>query len=576
MISRKAAQFNLLLMRTREQRINSQSTHRPARSIATILGILSICQFAQAQGPQGGNTHPLDLNQTVRRVLERNEAMQMRMLDVEISARVLKAEKGIFEPSVVASFDHLDSKKESTIQEQRSLLTSEFNQRNNIYDGGLEFLVPTGGRLKFGTSLRDLRNNLQSSITTSSNRLRHEYETFAGVSLTQPLLKNFGPNASTARIRLAALASDIAFQEYRRQQMLTVARTESAYWDLHLTQEQEQLSIESISLAGTILTNNRNRAAVGRMADLEVIQAQAGLSLRQARLSDARLKRLLASSQLTILFAEPGILTNVIVMATDLPAVRTEPLTYFDSFEQAFLLNPDYLSRKKAIQQENIKLAYAKNQRLPQLDLKASYGLNGLGLTPGDSYGDIDSQDRPAWSVGLEMRIPVTGGVKERNELAAAKLARQKALLGLKEVETQIGNALQVGIQKVQSAMANVTNYQSVVDFHAQLLKSQMERLDVGRIDSRTVLETEEKLFEARIAVADSMVQYRKALLELELSTGATLQVRNLDLTMLELKGRTESWAANLNWPASSLEHYAREAGRGDFQGDLRASEIIT
>ena len=43
----------------------------------------------------------------------------------------------------------------------------------------------------------------------------------------------------------------------------------------------------------------------------------------------------------------------------------------------------------KKVRQEELRVAYAKNQRLPQLDLKASYGLNGLGSTPGESWDDV-------------------------------------------------------------------------------------------------------------------------------------------------------------------------------------------
>jgi hypothetical protein len=59
------------------------------------------------------------------------------------------------------------------------------------------------------------------------------------------------------------------------------------------------------------------------------------------------------------------------VVAIDVPEVTPVPLSYQDSYLAAVELNPDYLGQTKKIASENIRVAYAKNQRLPQLDLVA-------------------------------------------------------------------------------------------------------------------------------------------------------------------------------------------------------------
>jgi len=98
----------------------------------------------------------------------------------------------------------------------------------------------------------------------------------------------------------------------------------------------------------------------------------------------------------------------------------------------------------------------------------------------------------------------VTGGIRERNEYAAAKLSKEKAIVNLKEIEVQLGNALGTSILKVNNLRASAENHRTVISFHRQLLENQVTRLGAGVIDSRTVLETEEKLFEARIALLDA------------------------------------------------------------------------
>jgi outer membrane protein TolC len=530
---------------------------------ALLLGSLQLApqaeRFQHQPDPLGLEAAPsaLTLQQVMDRVLEYNETIQMRMIEAEISRRIHRAEKGIFEPQVVSSIEHAQNNRPNNAQQQASLIfqQQEFWERNTVYTGGLEFLVPTGARLRTGVTLRDLRNNLQAI-----RGVDQEYETFVGTSVVQPLLKNFGPRATTARIRLAALASDLAFQEYRRQTMLTVARAESSYWDLYLTQEQERISLESVAIAEKLLGDNRHRAEVGRAPELEVLEAEAGLSLRRSRLSDARLLRFEGMTRLGTLYSETGLLHPMRIEAVDEPEIRDEPLTYFENYQRAFQLNPDFLARKTQIQQENVRLSFARNQALPQVDLRGSYGLAGLGSTPGGAWSDVGATEFPSWSVGVEARIPITGGVRERNEVAAAKLGQQRALLALKEIEVQIANAIDAALQKVRIHRDNVQSYLSVVDFHERLMQSQLVSLDVGRIDSRRVLETEEKLFEAKLSVVESLVLYQKALLELELVTGTTLHVRNLELNKHELYARTARWAEQGKWSPDVLARYAREA----------------
>jgi hypothetical protein len=129
-------------------------------------------------------------------VSERNENIQMRMLEYEISKRTHRAEKGVFEPQVTGSIEHTDSNRPNNTQQLANLgllAQSQLSEENTIYEGGLEFLFPTGTKLRAGYVFRDLVNNLQKGNGP-------EYEMFSGLTLVQPLLKNFGPSATMARI----------------------------------------------------------------------------------------------------------------------------------------------------------------------------------------------------------------------------------------------------------------------------------------------------------------------------------------------------------------------------------------
>jgi outer membrane protein len=528
-------------------------------SISVCLSVwLFFAGSALVLGQDGGTstaTEALSLDEVVRRVLTYNESLQMRLLDAEISHRTQQAERGIFEPQVVGSVERVDNRRPNNTQQILNLgfaPTAVFMERNTLYNGGLEFLTPTGARLRTGYTLRQIGNNLQRVEG-------HEYETFIGASLTQPLLRNAGTTVTMARIRLAALASDIAFQEYRRQVMTLIAQAEASYWDLYLMQEQSRISEESVALASQIFDDNQARHEVGKMSELEVLQAQAGLSLRQSRQNEARLRVFEGANRITGFYSDPAVRTDAAVRVTDEPAIVEIGLSPYNNYQMAFAMNPDYAIRQKQVEQEEIRVKYTRNQRLPTVDLKGSYGFNGLGRSPGGSWDNIENTDFPSWSLGVEMRIPIAGGIREKKEHEAAKLARKRALIGVKEAEVQIASTLDSAMHRVQTYASNVGTYRQVVDFHEKLLEAQLARLEVGQIDSRTVLETEEKLFEARVAVLESLVLYRKAALELEFVRGSTLMARNMEISKAELQERTRGLLQDLNWSDEVLRHYQEE-----------------
>ena len=545
-----------------------------AAFIAAPIFLFSTVETAAAESPETIHASELTLNEMLRRVLDHNESVQIKMLEAEISEKLEQAEQGIFEPQVVGSVEKSDSQRPNNTQQQLNLgfsPVSQLTERNALYSGGLEFLLPSGGQLQTGYTLRKLDNNLQQSA-------RNEYETFVGTTLTQPLLKNFGRAATMVRIRLAALASDIAFQEYRRQLMLVFAGAEAAYWDLYLSQEQRRITQESVAMAGKILKDNRERFQVGTAPELEVLQAQAGLSLRQTALNEAQLKVFDGANRLATFYSDVTVRIDTPVHVTDHPTVKNVSLEYFDNYQIAYELNPDYLIGQTQISQEELRVQYARNQRLPQLNLSGSYGFNGLGNSPRDSHGDIYNREFPAWSVGLDMRIPLAGGMKERREWEAAKLGKTRALFGLREIEVQIANSLKSALLKVETYLENVQSYQTVVDFHQELFEAQLARLEVGSIDSRTVLETEEQLFQAKVNAVESLVSYRKALLELELIRGSTLHSRNLDLTKAQLEAKTTHLLRSGHWSDLTLESYQRQAMRHldpDSQAQEEALRIL-
>jgi outer membrane protein TolC len=542
----------------------TQKKLMPGAALSKWFAVLAGVSLVWTPQPNAQGPILLGLHDMTQMVLDHNESVQVRILEAEIGRRTLASEKGIFEPQITGSVERVDSVRPNNAQQIASLGFSAqpfLTERNTLYNSGVEFLTPLGTKLRTGLTIRQLGNNIQQN--------GQEVETFLGATITQPLLKNFGKDASMARIRLAAVASDIAFQEYRKQLMIVLSQAESAYWDLYLMQEQEEISSQSIEIAVRILKDAEARKEVGKGAQVDVLQAGAAVSQRRAKYAESRHRVIESVSRLTSYYLDPVVVTNALIRAIDRPEMRAISLDQYENAQDAFNDNPDYLIRQQRLKQDDVRLKYAKNQRLPQVDAKAAYGFNGLGHSLGGAFDMVDDFRAPVWSVGIELSIPMMGGIKEKNELEAAKVGRTRSMVAVQEAAVQITSALAAALSKVRTYEENMLNHQEVADDLQGLLDAQIEKYEAGSLESRWVFETLDKWSDARAIVIEDRVQYRRALLELELIRGATLRSRGIEVTKADLANKINSVLADARWSPKELKDFQQRT-EAEIEKQLR------
>ena len=516
-----------------------------------------------AESPEASQPKSLDLtlSDLRERVMLRNEALQARLLSFEAQRRRARGEYGLFEPQLFGSYTHEVNNRQNTVEQQASLLGAPtFSETNNNYESGLEGLIPSGARVRLGYTLRDLRNTLEPARGVTNG----QYQSFLGVTLTQPILKNFGTAATMAGIRMAAISNKMAFQEYRRDLMSLLATAEATYWNLYLTQEQIHFLQESVKTAETLMRDNRARLEVGMGSELEVQEAEAGLGLRRAKLAEAEQKGIEAVNRVLTLFAETAPPGGLAVRAVEVPALAGPVYNYEALRQEAFESNPEFLIATERVQENQIRLGFARNQRLPQLDLRGSYGLNGLGDTAGSSWSFVEHSSFPSWYVGAELHIPIAGGLKTRNDLIATRLDLESSEAALRGLQTEILNSINSAWSKIQTSRGSVSNYETAVKYSQSLLQSALVRAEAGKLEVRKLLETEADLLEARASLVDSLVHHQLAAIELDLTQGVYLHRRHLELTQRELALATEHFGQS-----QRIGDAAYQQGLSQY-GDLR------
>ena len=480
----------------------------------------------RAAAPAAANL-PLSLDECRRLALTHNLVLRAERETLAAAGFLRKAELGAFEPDYVASVSQEYNQRKNTVEQQISQGTIVFEEKNKLYSTGIEGLAPTGARYNIGYSVRDLNNNLRVLPT---DPLVRQFQSFLGVTITQPLLKDAGLSATYAHLRLAREDESIARQEFRRQMLVVVGSVESVYWDLYVAQNRLGLRLASATAAEKLLTENRERVREGKMAEIELVEAEAGLAQRRSAASEAQQHLVEVSGHLRTLFAEPFDEPHWILHASDAPPALGPPPTIDDALRDSVALHPEYLTRLHRAEQEKIRVAYARNQRWPQVDLKASYGQNGLGDEYNGSWSDLDRGHHESWSIGVELRIPMLAGIRQANTLHAAQAHGREALLNLKAAEVEIANNIFTAERKVESLQSVAANYDDVAQAGQRLLKNEQHRLEEGKTDSRRLLEVENQFADAQVAALESRGEYEKARVEFEMACGRLLQLRGVDL----------------------------------------------
>jgi len=474
----------------------------------------------------------ISLNEARQLVLLNNFEIASRKLGMQSAEDLFKGEKGaLWEPSFVAGVNRVSNERENNTEEFIRQGVEDFSEENTLFNAGLEQPLPTGGAIQLTYNIDNLENNLQEQRELEFEE--KEFDSFAGVTFVQPLLRNAGTGIGLSLMRMAREESEVAFQEYRRQLMQSLGQVEAAYWELRIAQERVNLRLRSVEVANKILEDNIARVENGKMSQLEVQEAEAGVATRRSQLLEARQNLAETSNRLLAFFSLPELDPTVLLMATETADLSNPPEIDLAALRAATLeYHPDVLIRQHRINQDELRVYYANNQVLPQLDLRASYGYNGLGETQSDAFDSINDGDFPSWTVGVELRVPLGGGQRQRAEKKAAYNRLSQGELGLDAVRQQIVQGLHTSISRVNNYYKQAKNFREVSEMNQAILDTELQLLEAGRSDSRKVLDAEEKWTQAQEAVAVSLTRLAVAKVELDLSSGTLLQNLNIDPMM--------------------------------------------
>ena len=421
--------------------------------------------------------------------------------------------------------------------------------------------TPEGTSVNWSSGLRaKLISGAVASLDFTNSRtdnnsvfltINPQYTTNLVLTLTQPLLKDFGPSINKMRIKLADNNAAISRYQLRTKVASVLADVENTYWELVLGLKDQDIRRKSLELTRRLAERTRDLVREGFLPETATLQAEASVAQRE---SDLELATNAARDTLSrlqdILNLDPK--ADVQIVPVDEPTVEAPKVDPEQAVKEAFARRPELPQAKLDQKNRDLSLELAKNQVLPQLNLFFTYGLNGLagdqtstGSSPflqallarqgiaiapasqlggyGTSLENLFSGNFSSWKVGLNLSVPL-GNEAAQSQLRKATLEAEKAALTVKDVERRIALEVERLARQLQTLRKAIDGVRAVHEQTSRRLEMTQEQFDLGMAPMTAVLEAERDLAAAEREEWRTIVDYNKVLALFDKATGETLE----------------------------------------------------
>jgi outer membrane protein len=221
----------------------------------------------------------------------------------------------------------------------------------------------------------------------------------------------------------------------------------------------------------------------------------------------------------------------------DLPSLEPAPTDIEGAVRRALERRTDLVNARRNIESTDVTLKYYGNQRLPALDVIASYGAQGIGGTqfirsgtgitsvvtgsiPGgytDALSLLGKRDFPTWNVQLNLSYNIFGSQADA-QYARSRVQRNQAQNRLRALELQIATEVTNAALTVQSNLKRVEAAIAARELAEKRLEAEQSKFEVGMSTNFFVVQAQRDLRDAQNAELRALADYRKSLVNFERS----------------------------------------------------------
>ena len=431
---------------------------------------------------------------------------------------------------------------------------SSVNETAN-FSSGLSKTFANGGRFRLSHDIDYLKTNanpvpLFPSTYSGSLSASYVLPLWAGsgaefTRIAGPIDPNFQAIAGVSQgVSIARINTDISLADFEMNVRNMLRDVESAYWDLYLAYCLYDATATAHASAKESWRVAHNQAEAGfgqKEAEPQArdrfyeTRSQLESSLSAIYKTEASLRRLMGLSVNDGRILRPANEPTTVQIVPDWSISLAEGLTHRTELRR----------QKWNIKSLELQLKAARSLTKPTLNLVSSYQVNGMGGELIDSndddgfagngdnfgnmYGTMTQGDHTGWSLGLQFNVPLgfrRAHAQVRNyEL---RLARAREVLKTQEVEIshELAQIFQQISENYHTAKSSF-NRLKAAERREEVLRDQQ---NIGRIEIDPWLRAQESVALAKRNYCQSLIEYNKALMNLQYYKGTLLNHYNVHL----------------------------------------------
>ncbi len=503
---------------------------------------------------EDSNVRGLTLKEAIYIALRNNPGLKASELDPVASMESVREANGTFDPNLTAQADV----QKSVIPVTSALQTgggTAFVQKYYDWDFGLNKVSSvTNGTwgITFNND-RALTNSRFSGVNPS-------YTPSLAVSLSQPLLQNFGWKFATINVQIAESGQKQAQWNYGQALQDFVQKIGGDYWNVVLAEENLAVARAALVFNMDLVRQNAISVKVGTLAPIDLQEAQAAAATSEANVytAEANLKNSRTQLRQDVMLNPYGTFLPEGIQPLTRPNPQEQIIVDEErALELAVQYRPSLGAMREAIRNSLLQVKFSENQVLPQLNLGTQIGVtSAAGTTPcqanfsgapggncipsgaapgvggtklpfGGIYGDALNR---LWGFSfynyaavLSFQMPLDNAVP-RAALAQARVQYDqqrmlyRAALSQAVVDVQSALANLYADQKRAAATAQATYYAR------QSLHDEQVRFRVGMATTHDLLQFQEEAVSAEGNQVQAEVDLENAKLALRHSDGTLLQ----------------------------------------------------
>ena len=318
------------------------------------------------------------------------------------------------------------------------------------------------------------------------------------------------PGKRALREQVAAKDAETIGHGLRETTNRVVRDVKLAYFDLALTDETVRLLQGNRQILDQFLRIAESRYAVGQAAQADVLKAQTQLGRMSEELLRMERERPVMEAELVRLLGRRG---NASPIAVELPGLRDAALDLESLQETALRERPQLLGLQSAIDRSGKTLELARKESQPDFDLRFSYGQREKDLA------GMPREDLVSFTVA--MNLPVWRQDKTEPRIAEAQALREQTLEVQRAQQNEVLAKLRQQVAIAEQSRKSVRLYETGILPQARLaVEASLSGYKVSRADLLMLLDSQMTLFNYEISRAKELVNFNKALAEIELLTG--------------------------------------------------------